>query len=931
MSEIKDGTYIIRNLANLTLGVDSKGATDGNGANVQFWTVNKLNDGTHVNIQTCSDGTVLTRTITADGTTDIFILDKYTSEITDVLLNDTILEKDTDYTIELDETDNLYKVTFTTTPEANDQIDIRYLKCWRLLVFPATGKAISVGVPSNGIPASGCKVYQWDIRGNGKGGGEQMWSIDSTGSTATFSGETYNVYKIFMYLTKSGSPYTPMLMEFRGTGTPRSGDDICVSGDEVTSQDQMWIFEPSDPVFPGTYRIVPRTNASYCCYVNGASKSAGARIGVQPWTGDQNQIWYVQEAPNGRVLMRPVHSFGDFATFATNTATRGDQCCQDNHGATATDHQWSPFPQDNKTVVIDGTSHQCYELSIYAAIGGLVLDIPSANVKNWLQIYTPNGSDAQMWAFVPEEVYDRSLPVPTSIGVSINGREHLNGNIEWDSEKPIFPIWDCSGTKFQARYRTRIIGVSDSGTEVYPDGWTNWKSMADGTESNNGWGTSWLPNQIFDSPADHKIGKVELTDTFVGDGSVTEYVLRSFATAAEDIKVNVDGTELASGYIYDDTQKKIVFDTAPANGSNITVIYISGMDIPELTLTNPACDIEIEVRYFTNEWSEFNLPAHGPSASGTVRVYKPMTVTVTGVERNGEGIAVSFESDWATGATTAKISSMETQNAMMIDPVTESGKYAASDTVTIPWGDIDQHVAIGDSISLTLDLSTALGVAGTISYTGTVQDAGDVGVTPTYSESDHASYTVIVPHDPGETVQMFFLQKGIKPIEMFPFSKGSTEDRFDLLVPLNTEGEYEVVVSGFAVAPLTLPAITSHFAVWTFGDGDWAVLDWGLNQNPTQEDGQNLDVDEYQLTGRDFHAYRQRASMSRDLTITGAFVESMPEHGSRKALMRLLKQGHAVYRNFRGEIHNVFVSGISIPLKDTRFTEVTVTQNVETR
>lgn len=793
MSDIADGTYIIRNVANKSLGVNSKGATDGNGENVWLYTVNKLHDGTYVNVQTKDDG---------NGNT------------------------------------------------------------WRILTFPATGKAISVSVSSGGIPAQGDNVYQWDVR-HGSGGGEQKWDIDDTGTTTTYDGNTYEVYKIFMTVTKSGSPYVPRLLEYQGTGTPASGGNLCVAGDESTSQDQMWIFEPAEPVFPGTYRIVPRTDSSYCCYVNGASKSHGARIGVQPWTGAANQVWYVEQISGGRVLMRPVHSFGDFATYATNTATLRDQCCQDNHGPSQTDHQWIPYPMDGKTVTIDGSSYQCYEVSIYAGVGDLVLDIPSNQLSNWLQIYTANGTDAQMWAFVPADAVDSTLPVPAGVGITFDGENHREGTAPWDSTDTINPIWSCPGTKFQARYRVRPIGVSDTGTETYPEGWSGWKSVADGSESNDGWGTAWLPNQTFNSPADFKTG--------------------------------------------------------------------TALDIDALTAVNPACDVEVEVRYFTDEWGDYDLPAHGDSASGTVRLYTPIDVDVTSVTRTGEGLVVAFTSDWAVGGTTATVKSMSAGDGDMVDPVSESGKYAASDTITIPWTDIDQFVAIGDSVDLTLDLVTSLGVAGTVTYSGTVVDGGDQGVTVSTVETEHASYIITVPHDPGESTQLLMLNDGQKPTNIPPSSTSDTADTYDMLVPLNQTGDYEVIVDGFAVKHVQMAPIKSHFSVWTFGDGDWAVLDYGRNQLPTQDDKQDRDHDEYQLTAREYHAYRKRVSMDRDLSVTGSIIEKYPEHGTRAAFMRLLKEGHAIYRNIRGEIHSVFVSNISIPLEDSRFTDVTVTQHSETR
>lgn len=943
MSDISDGMYIVRSVANKSLSLNVKGAADGNGVNIQLWSVNKLQDGGYCAVQTKSEdsSTEVSDDFTGDGATTIFSLTSRAISNTIAVTVDGVTT--TDYVIDhiYQNSDVITRITFTSAPASGAAVNVKYYtgKEWQLLSFPATGKIASVAVGSGtgggGIPGRSDNIYQYEIRGGGLGGGEQRWFFEDTGGTTTFDGKTYHTYRIWMYVTIFGGSYTPMLVECKGHGTPSKGTNVQIYVNDGET-DQLWFFEPIDSIFPGTYKVVTRRNAANSMYVNGASKSAGARIGVQPYTGEQNQTWYITPPDGGRIQLRPIHSFGDFATFASSTATIRDQCCQDGHSASATDHWWIPYPIPGKTLMVDGSSYQCFELSIQAGVGDLVADIPSGDIKNWLQIYTANGSDAQLWAFVPVDAIDQTLPTPSDIGVQIDGTDYHGGTAIWDSESPIFPIWTCTGTKFQARYRTRKIGISDTGTESYPDGWTEWKSLADGMSANDGWGTAWLPNQTFTTPGDVKASIFSIHDTFTGDGESTVFSLSANAVTATMV-VKIDGVETDAytvDYVDETTNisSRITFDSAPASDSAITVDYKTGaLVVNPLNTDYPATDIEVEVRYFTNEWGEFNLPAHGSSSSATVRVYNPMQVTVTGIRRIGEGLEVSFTSDWGVGATTARVPALTTDNATLIDAVTESGKYSGGDTIVVPWGNIDQFVAIDDEVTVTLELTTSLGVAGVTTYTGAAVDGGDQGVTPTYEATDHATYTVTVPHPTGESTKVYFLQNGVRPMEVKPSSKGSASDIYDLMVPLNAEGHYEVIVSGFAVGMLTLPAIASHFSVWTFGDGDWAVLDWGYGKNPTQEDNQEVDTDEYQLTGREYHAYRKRSSMTRDLSMTGCFVESMPEHGSREAMMRLLKAGHAIYRNVRGEVHNVYISNISLPLNDTRYTEVSVTQYAETR
>jgi len=73
------------------------------------------------------------------------------------------------------------------------------------------------------------------------------------------------------------------------------------------------------------------------------------------------------------------------------------------------------------------------------------------------------------------------------------------------------------------------------------------------------------------------------TETFTGDGSTTEFAL-SYKPVS-NIKVVVDGTELSGGaegkgdYDIDKEQKKIIFSSAPANGSSIEISYTYNIPI----------------------------------------------------------------------------------------------------------------------------------------------------------------------------------------------------------------------------------------------------------------------------------------------------------------------------------------------------------------
>ena len=76
-------------------------------------------------------------------------------------------------------------------------------------------------------------------------------------------------------------------------------------------------------------------------------------------------------------------------------------------------------------------------------------------------------------------------------------------------------------------------------------------------------------------PSDDEVNTLGVDDSFTGDGEVNYFVLSRPAIQIDFITIN-NIVVSKSGYTLDETENRVVFDTAPAAGSNIIIVYRTG-------------------------------------------------------------------------------------------------------------------------------------------------------------------------------------------------------------------------------------------------------------------------------------------------------------------------------------------------------------------
>jgi hypothetical protein len=321
-----------------------------------------------------------------------------------------------------------------------------------------------------------------------------------------------------------------------------------------------------------------------------------------------------------------------------------------------------------------------------------------------------------------------------------------------------------------------------------------------------------------------------------------------------------------------------------------------------------------------------NIQTHGNSASKNFMFHFKPTVRVTAVKLHGTGLRVYYESDLLDGGCAVTVSAMG-------QTVTESGKYGGHGYVLIPHGKL-AHVPTGEidvTATITKGISSDMASAKITVTDEPKRDVREIAIT----ESSYGTYFVTVPTVSANDDVILNVTCGGVVAATAVKSKMATTRVYESVPPLHKKASvilWAVKTDGTWIAvEKELDGIFDHSYVWTF-DGGACVLDLS-NSKPgaTQEDSISRDVQDYKIISREYHSYRFNKTKERDLSVTGAIADDLPEKGAWNDFDALLAAGHATFRNARGEILPVAVTGISRPDSHKGWSEVKVTQKEESR
>lgn len=343
------------------------------------------------------------------------------------------------------------------------------------LAFVLTGKSIDI---ENGSVTAGTNVQQWSDNGSNA----QKWMLVPDGKSVQYDGQSYETYFI-----KAAADQT--LAITTAGSTSESNVSIQKAG---KSETQRWFFVEQNTVPDGVYFIRSAMDEQAVLDVSGGSHANGAKVQLWGHNFTNAQAWIVKnvKAEKGLQLIRNAESGKFLAVVGSQNKDFAKIWQWDNDGSPGL--RW--YAEAYGSMQINGASVPTYILHYYGSSGTTrVMDAMAAqkNPGTELVIYPMHRAKNQQWAFQPASFYDSELPTPALIRCSKSKTGGEVTSLIANHLEKIYLSWVCSGTEFQARYRTR---------ERKPNGaigaWSPWKSVYDGSHANDGFGNLGMPNCI---------------------------------------------------------------------------------------------------------------------------------------------------------------------------------------------------------------------------------------------------------------------------------------------------------------------------------------------------------------------------------------------------------------------------------------------------
>lgn len=511
------------------------------------------------------------------------------------------------------------------------------------------------------------------------------------------------------------------------------------------------------------------------------------------------------------------------------------------------------------------------------------MDLAKGDPVTGLMLNEESEKTTQEFAFIPTTIKTTQLPTPASVSAATrNGNDLTSINVGFT----------CSASSYQARVRFRKSNGTSYGN------WSEWMSAYNNAYGNEGW----------------------------GDGISAMF---TFTNVDDEKSINVP---IPSAY--------------RVNGSSIVSV-----------------ETQIEIRAW-QAGTDYNY--HGTSASSTFPLYYKPTISLPSAVLNGEGINISYASDLQVGGCTVKITAFNSTYTL-------NGQYGGSGTILYP-AKLFTEIPTGTirvSVSISRELMT------TSTFTIPITNASNrIPMTMSVSESEYGTHRVTVETmnendeiqiflSSNENVEMKLFETNIKNIDpaylveaiydpeeseaepeinylysddgykLLAYTNYRVSKVYDVLSPLN--GSYQAMVwikranGSWDARQLAIKPIKGHSFIWSWGDGDYCVLDLNTDPLVKQEDTISRGVNEYEILNREYMSYRLKKTKTRDVSVEGVVVPGHEQHGSWDDIKRLFDAGHAVFRNQRGDIFNVVITDISGPIDEPGYTRIKVSQKVETR
>ena len=387
------------------------------------------------------------------------------------------------------------------------------------LRFPLCGRFLDVEEGTAKPVSNGRRVQTWDA----SGARNQVFQAVDQGSTKEVDGAARKVVKLRSCAARASGDSKQYCLD--GSGTSSSAGTIVWLWEEYAGGKQNWCLVPVAQPPLGTYTLRPATAPTLCMDVRYGSVQSGANVQIYTANDANSQKFVLSEGKAGDELLALAHAASGNWLDVDGGASqirdgRNVQVWAGNGGEA---QQWAFVASG--TVKVGGATYDAFEVAPQAGTN-FRLDVAGGGMRaqDNVQVYTRNGSDFQRWALVPDEATATDVASPTGVGL-VAGGKRLGKSAGVRGALSAYPRWDCQGTMWKLRYRTRTRKPGGAWGD-----WSAWRSVALGDAGNSGWGDMRSPQEVTKSGGSvTSAHAVALSvDNVAADGVAVEVEVRRF-------------------------------------------------------------------------------------------------------------------------------------------------------------------------------------------------------------------------------------------------------------------------------------------------------------------------------------------------------------------------------------------------------------------
>lgn len=321
------------------------------------------------------------------------------------------------------------------------------------------------------------------------------WNITPTGQTVRFMNHSYPSYYIHTGDIRNTNNYFLEVMD-KGNGIPTAGAILTACRSSVarpTASDHKWMIIPT-VVNSGVYSIHPLVNDERLTHRLDIEGPGVSNVKIWSASNSQGQLWVPIRVGNDMYAIRNLSNGGYLDVPGDTPSVRSGANVQVYPNYDGKSEAWHLVGFGHTDV--NGVDAEVYRIGMLGTSKEYALDVSGGNTEVGanVQVWEMNGSPAQLFAFVPHDVNDPTVPVPSSIGLSRVYKQFANQKFQrlpFENETGVlhaFPCWVCTDAWFgdvggagnsqnengyEVQYRRRYYNNSKNKWDNWGN-WTNW-------------------------------------------------------------------------------------------------------------------------------------------------------------------------------------------------------------------------------------------------------------------------------------------------------------------------------------------------------------------------------------------------------------------------------------------------------------------------